>query len=253
VPVVESPATISWRSTMEPFARELPLEAGWIRFVSVASSDAGDDLAKSWTRRDEVNDVLKRELDVEFVRDLVIKHANSDFAIAATGGVAISVDALHGAVARARLDAGSGWHIQGFALPILFPYVPDASWDVIASLRADRNLVAFRRILSEIEHDILEVLGGSGDLEAAVHHAYERKLSAAHDRIERLGASIRREVVALGVGVGGGVVALPLSPPLGLSLGALPSVVWSTLAIRTSAKRRAQRAWVAFDWRLRQP
>jgi F0F1-type ATP synthase assembly protein I len=234
-----------------PFAAELSGACDWVQFVQPAPLTAEFEQAvRMWRRRDEENGVLKQDQSIKFVRDVIIENANMDLGSAVSGASAISVDSLHRSVLEARIKDAEGWRVTGFAVPILFPYVPDLEWDDIANLRRHPEIEAYRHLLTEVESEVFDETSRSGDVEAAIHHAYEVKLRQANERIEGLGAAVGKQVVLLGVGIGIGVVTMIITGPLGLILGVAPNLTSGVVKIRQVANRRKRNGWIALDSKI---
>ena len=98
---------------------------------------------RRWTQRDKRNEALRRQLPVQFVRDLVINDANRDLVLATKAGVAASFDPFHLQVVEQRFQDDAGWQFQGFAVPILFPAVGDLPWERVQELRKHKQIARF--------------------------------------------------------------------------------------------------------------
>jgi hypothetical protein len=112
----------------------------------------------------------------------VIKNANNDLALATAAACTVTMDGLHSQVMAQRFGDEAGWKLNNYAIPFLFPQIGDWTWQQIADLRCDPNMVRFRSVLREIEEEAAAEAGG-GDLETAVRHAYERHSAAAVPQI----------------------------------------------------------------------
>jgi hypothetical protein len=144
------------------------------------------DLARSWSRQDRTNPALQRAIPVEFARTAVADNANSDLVSIAGAGAAISMDPLHNLVVSSRLADDANWTMAGFSIPMLFPDASTVPWAAIRDLRREKQLRRFRAVLREVEEEALDEVA-DGDVEAAIHHAYERHLANAQERISGLG------------------------------------------------------------------
>jgi len=89
-------------------------------------------------------------------------------------------------VVEQRFQEDSSWKARGFAVPIHFPDVGNASWDTIAGLRRQREIHRFRTVLREVEAEATSEAAG-GDLRAAAHHAYYNHLADAVGKVGGIG------------------------------------------------------------------
>lgn len=249
--MVSSEASISWAATLHPFADELPPGTDWVDFVrSPGPEGAVKELAQQWTRADERNRSLERAIPVRFVRDAVIKSANRDLVLGVANGSAVTVDPLHQQVVAQRFKDDEGWRLRGYAVPILLPQVGDWRWDAVAELRRDRHVARFRAVLREVEEEATaEAVGG--DIEAAVHHAYERHLAAAAGGLENLGAIAHRALRGFVIGgIAGfatsGIIG-PMGTVAGAAVGAAPAAI---VDVRDTIRQRRSRGWVSVHQRI---
>jgi hypothetical protein len=246
---IESASTIQWTATLHPFVAELPARCDWVHFV--ASRDPKGEVkqvAQHWTQQDKRSEALRRELPVQFVRDLVIKHANRDLVLATNAGMAASFDRLHLQVVERRFEDDRAWHYQGFVVPILFPKVGDLPWEEIQELRKHKGIARFREVLREVEGEVRDATDG-GDYEAAVQSIYRRHLSPG--RVQGVGDFIKTE--AIGVVIGGtvGLGTMGLTGPVGSLLGSgIGSAVGTVINARSFMRNRRARGWVAVDQAL---
>lgn len=251
-PVVSSPTSVSWVATLEPFARELPRNCGWIEYFE--APPMGPDLealCSRWSRLDRQNPSLRRDIDVRFVRSQVIKGLNHDLALAVGAGAAMTADSLHSRVLDCRLQDETGWSQQGFALPLLVPRVGHLGWDELATLRRDRAIDRWRQVHRELEMEALAVVADGGDLERAVRNVYERRLRDANAGVEGLGGVVIDAGASLVLGGAGAAVQAVVGGPLGVGLGLVgPVVIDGALTAKRVLGRRAARRWLAFDARL---
>jgi hypothetical protein len=208
-------------------------------------------LASAWTAEDSKSESLKQAIPEHFVRDLVIKDTNRDLAQSAHPSFAASVDSLHAEVVAQRFrDPDSQLAARGYGVPILFPDAGDLPWDTIADLRASKGMTRFREIMREVESETTaEAMGG--DVEAAVHHAYEKHFAEAVGHIDGLAASFRRTGVGFVIGVGAGLLTSGITGPLGLIAGtAIGSAQGAVVDMRNVVRTRRSRGWVAVARRL---
>jgi hypothetical protein len=175
---------------------------------------------RTWSQQDDRNPALKRELPVQFVRSTVIRNVNRDLALAATAGVAASIDSLHLKVVAQRFAEDAGWKLQGYALPILFPSVGELPWVAIADLRRDRAIGRFRAVLREVEQEAMTEAAG-GNIGTAAHHAYENHLAKAVGRIDGVASSVSHSIVGLMIGGTAGLATSGLTGPTGIIAGAI--------------------------------
>jgi hypothetical protein len=245
-----SESTIAWVATLYPFADELPPEADWVEFVTT-SDPAGSvaQMADRWRWADQRNPALEQIVPVRFVRDTVIKNVNRDLALGIASGFTVAIDAFHHRVVAQRFSDEAGWALRGFAVPVLFPDVGDWSWEAIADLRRDRNMVSFRKMLTEVEAEALADAEG-GDLERAAHRAYER-FSERANPVESIAAPVKRTVTGLLVSGGAGAAALPIAGLGGLLAGtAIGAVAGGVLDAREFMRRRRSQGWAAISARI---
>lgn len=251
--LMSSQATIGWVGTLEPFRSELPVGCDWIDYFYRPQSHPAhvSELARRWSSRDEMNQVLAKEFPDRYVRSRIISNANEELAIAAVAGVVLSADPLHIRVIALRLDAETNWSAQGFALPILLPTVVDLDWAAIANLRRDRGIEYLRKTLREVETEALELAVSGGDLEEQIHRTYERRLASAVGRVDSLGVVARRTLAGFGIGTAAGFATSFITGPLGVLAGsALGSVVGAGIDTHHALRARRSKAWVGVMTRI---
>ena len=244
-PVLASDSAISWTATLHPFADELPAGTDWIHFGRF--TEPGQDvkrIAQDWIRADEHNPYLDEVIPGRFVRAAVIKNANNDLALASAAGCTVTMDGLHSQVVAQRIGDEAGWKFRGYAIPFLFPQVGDWTWQQIADLRRDPNMARFRAVLVEIEEEATAEASG-GDLEAAVHHAYERHSAAAAPSLTGFGRAAGTIVAGYVISGGSGLVTFGLKGlAADLASAGVGSVPGALMAIREIFRQRKSRGWV---------
>jgi hypothetical protein len=179
-----------------------------------------------------------------FVRTAVIKNANSDLALAAAAGCTVTMDGLHSQVVAQRFGDEAGWKLRGYAIPFLFPRIGGWTWQEIADLRRDRNMVRFRAELREIEDEAAaEAVGG--DLEAAVRHAYERHAAGAVPQLTGFGKAAGTIVAGYVISGGSGLVTFGLKGlAADLASAALGTAPGAFTGVREVFRQRRSRGWV---------
>jgi hypothetical protein len=249
--IIESESAIGWSATLAPFLRELPGEADW--FHPVRTSDptgpAGS-LVRNWTTADLRSDSVRKSIPEQFVRSLVVKHANRDLVIAAAAGIAVSQDSLHRRVLDQRFNDAADLRPTGFAMPILFPNVGDLSWQQIMELRNHKAMVRFRSIIREVEAGALARANG-GDLEAAAHATYRDYLSRAAGPLDTLPSILKRSPISLVLGGAAGAATMGITGPLGVAVGAVlgTGLDSGTQAVK-ALRARGDRAWLSVHRQL---
>lgn len=250
-PFLQSQTTAHWTATLEPFIRELPSGCDWVELVQ--SRDPQGDAAKlasTWTNLDHANAALRQAIPEQFVRSLVIKHANRDLALATHAGLALTQDGLHGAVVARRFGPARHEQTPGFAIPILFPRVGDLSWADIQALRQDRHMVRFRKIMRDVEAQALDQ-ALSGDVEAAAHSAYQAVLARAAGEIETLTTRFKRLAMSLVLGGASGIATMGLAGPTGVVVGAgTGTIIEAGREGVSRARVRRDRGWLSLAQRL---
>jgi hypothetical protein len=249
--LVTSEASIAWDATLHPFADELPAGANWIEFVTSANP-AGEvnQVAQRWTREDEGNSALQRAIPVPFVRGEVIKSTNRDLALAAAAGVAVTVDPLHQQVAAQRFNDPDAWKFRGYAVPLLFPWIGDLSWEEIADLRRDRQMARFRAELQEVEEEAMAA-AADGDLKTAAEHVYRRHLADYSETLPSVGGIAHRTLTGFVIGGIAGFYVYGIVGPLGTVAGAALGAAGTTVIdIREVILGRRSRGWICMNQRI---
>jgi len=80
---------IFWRSTFEPFRRELPRGCRWIEFVELDLNQDGKNLVRQLVHEDERNPVPLRDITDRRVRQAVLTHANTDAVLSTSMDAAV--------------------------------------------------------------------------------------------------------------------------------------------------------------------
>jgi hypothetical protein len=243
--VLNSPTSICWLPTFEPFQQELPPQTDWIVFGKPVGVDpAFRALAERWKRSDDGNEALLRLVPETFVRTRLVDHVSRDLATGASGGWNVSVDRLHGRVIGARFARDATLHSEGFALPILVPHVGGLGWAHVAKIRRLRAIQRLRHVLREVETEAFEVAQARGDLERAVHHAYAKKIRACHQHVEGIGSSVRYGVAELFVGSASAYATIGLGQLAPATGAAVSATVLTGLHVRRMVRGRRQQSWL---------
>jgi hypothetical protein len=243
--VLQSETMISWHPTLQPFGDELPVGCDWV--VLGYPTDPAPEflrLQDQWRRIDDRNEALERLVPEHFVRGRLVEHVTKDLTVGISGGWDVSVDRFHGRVIGARFASDGPFTDRGVALPILVPRVSDLSWEDVARIRRLRAITRLREVLREVEAEAYEVTRSGGDLEAAMHTAYTRKVARASEGVEGIRSVAATAAMELLVGSGSGyaVTGLALLGPL-VGAGAAAAVMtgWH---VRRIVRDRRQRAWI---------
>jgi hypothetical protein len=244
-PVVASETSIDWQATLLPFADETD-NCDWVEWVvSQEPQDEAAKLVKDWTWNDDRNEALNAAIPERFVRSTVIKHANRDLALAVTAGLTASIDAVHLQVVEQRFQEDSSWKARGFAVPILFPDVGNASWDTIAELRRQREIQRFRAVLRKVEAEAASEAAG-GDLKAAAHHAYDNHLADAVDKVGGISATFTSTTLGFVISSEAGLSTMGIAGPTGaLTSAAVGTTAGAVIDVRKIIRRRKSSGWVA--------
>ena len=249
--IIQSDTTVCWDATLEPFASEFPSNGGWVDFVTTQkpSGEIGR-LADRWRWADQSNRSLEQAIPVRHVRSAIIDNANRDLVIGAASGTAVAIDPIHLQVVAQRFRDDGQWCARGYAVPLLFPQVGDLSWETIAELRCEPNVARFRAVLREVEQEAAAEASG-GDIEAAAHHAYERHLANAADRLEGIAAPARRAVTGFVIGSGLGIATSGITGPLGILAGSAAGTAASAVVdVVKVVKRHRTRGWISVHQRI---
>jgi hypothetical protein len=243
--VLHSETSICWLPTLEPFQNELPAPSDWIVFG--APSDMAPEFKKledQWKRWDGRNDALIRLVPENFVRSRILDDVSHDLAIGASGGWDVSVDRFHGQVVGARFASGGTLQSKGLALPVLVPRVGDLTWEEVAKLRRLKAIQQLRAVLREVESEAFDVARSGGDLEAAMHHAYEKKLAGVSEKLHGIRSTAAMGIAELLVGAGAGYATTGLAllgPAAGAGITAALMTGWH---VRRAVRGRRQRSWI---------
>lgn len=248
-----SDTSIRWEATFEPFRAELPVGCDWIQYYVLSTRDPAriDRLAKQSANADGANPALERALPVDFARKMVIENANHDLALISTAqpSMSASLDPLHTQVVAQRLASDSGWHANGYAVPILFPRVSSLTWEQIAELRRDRAIAQFRAVMNELEHECLAE-AAAGDAEAAVKHAYDKHRDELLKPADAVLKAIGRSAIFISVSLGASISTLGLAPAISLPIGAGVAAITATPDIVKIRRTNRRRAWLSVAQRL---
>lgn len=248
---INSETSISWNATLMPFAREFSSGCDWMHFVRPEPGRSVKQLANEWTNNDKNNASLRDAIPVKFVRNTVIAGANNDLALAAGSGVAVSIDSLHQQVVAQRFKDAAGWHLRGFAMPILLPNVQDLPWESIVEMRKNRHMGRFRAVLRGIEDEVREVYRG-GDVKDVVHRIFERHQSDVFGEVEGLGAGVKKAAGGLVIGGATGVATMGIMGIGGLIVGTvLGTAIQSVFDVTKIIRERRARGWLSVYNELR--
>jgi hypothetical protein len=244
-PILHSATSICWLPTLEPFAQELPASCDWIGIGYAGEmADAFKQLEHQWKRRDGENGALSRLVPEDFVRSRLVDHVSRDLAVGASGGWDVSVDRYHGRVIGARFARDATVRTNGLALPILVPRVGDLGWSDIVKIRKLKAIERLRLILREVEAEAFEIARSGGDLEAAMHAVYVKKVADASSKLHGLRSAGAMGVAELLVGAGAGYATTGLAllgPVAGAGASAVVMTGWH---VRRIVRERRDRAWI---------
>lgn len=244
-PILHSATSICWLPTLEPFAQELPACCDWIGIGYPGEmADEFKQLEDHWKRRDDENGALSRLVPEDFVRSRLVDHVSRDLVVGASGGWDVSVDRYHGRVIGARFARDATIRTNGFALPILVPRVGDLDWSDIVKIRKLKAIERLRQILREIEAEAFEIVRSGGDLEAAMHAAYVKKVANALGEVHGLWSAGAMGVAELLVGAGAGYATTGLSLLGPLAGAGATAVVMTGWHVRRIVRERRPRAWI---------
>jgi hypothetical protein len=207
-------------------------------------ADVFKQLEQEWKRRDDANGALSRLVPEDFVRSRLVEHVSHDLAVGASGGWDVSVDRYHGRVIGARFASDATVRTNGFALPILVPRVGDLDWSDIVKIRKLKAIMRLRQVLREVETAAFDVARSGGDLEAAMHCAYVKKVADASGKVHGLRSAGAMGVAELLIGAGAGYATMGLSVLGPLSGAGTSAVLMTGWHVRRVVKERRQRAWI---------
>ncbi len=238
---LQSPTSTHWRATFEPLKQELPRAYPWLMFGHLPDPPEMQDAVRRWTWADQTNAHLHDLIPESFVRSLVIKNANLDLAVGGFLGATVSIDALHSAVATARVRRGDARSVLGTrALAILAPNASELDWPDIDDLRRHRDLRHLRAILREVEAAAWDGGTSLDDFDRRVRDEFRDRLVEANDRIA---GSMRGKLVGAAVGWAVGELSTALAvgvPFVGGVVGGLAG-----MAADTVVEARARPRWLA--------
>jgi hypothetical protein len=247
--VLNSETSICWMPTFEPFLEELPKGCDWITFgMPGPVAPEIEKLADRWKRLDDKNQALLRLVPEHFVRSRLIDHVSKDLVTGTAGQWDVSVDRFHGRVIGARLADDATVKTKGFALPILVPRVGDLEWGDVKRIRKLKALSRLREVLREVEAEAYELAASGGDLEAAMHSTYVKKVVDASKDVEgirSIGLMALAELV-VGSGAAYGFAGLTLLGPIAgpLAGAGATAVTMTGLHVHEIRRERRQRAWL---------
>lgn len=243
--VLHSKTTISWNATLEPFASELPPDCDWIAFGHPSEPAPPFKLLQDqWRREDDRNEALARLVPEHFVRSRLVQHVAGDLTAGISGGWDVSVDRFHGLVIGARFAPTGPFASRGFALPILVPRVGDLTWDEVARIRRLRAITQLREVLREVESEAFDAARAGGDVEAALHGAYTRRVLRASEGVAGIRSVAATAVMELTVGSGAGYAMTGLALLGPLAGAGITAAVMTGWHVRRIVRERRQRAWV---------
>jgi hypothetical protein len=222
--MVQSEVELSWWATYLPLKRELPKCYDWMEFVHVPDHPTISSLSRSWTWEDEKDAHLQSEIPTSFVRRLIVNGANHDLATSAALRAAVSMDAYHRKVIRARVARGAAEPVLGHrSLSVAIPRADELPWDDIDDLRKHRDIRFLRDVLRDIEEIAWKSSRSTPAADQEIRREYGRRLADASTRVS--GSFTQRVVVGvIGLAAGsflGPLVALDpmLASTLGSALG----------------------------------
>lgn len=243
--VLHSETSICWLPTLEPFQNELPEQCDWI--VLGFPSEMAPEFKKlkdQWKRWDGRNDALTRLVPENFVRSRILDDVSHDLAIGASGGWDVSVDRFHGQVVGARFASDGTHQSKGLALPVLVPRVGDLTWGDVTKIRRLKAIQQLRAVLREVESEAFEVARSGGDVEAAMHRAYEKKLAGLSEKVHGIRSTAAMGVAELLVGAGAGYATTGLAllgPAVGAGVTAALMTGWH---VRRVVRGRRHHSWI---------
>lgn len=243
--LIDSPTSISWQPTFQPFLEELSAKCDWVLYGHPDKPDPAFLRLRDLWRSEHSRDAALEELVPEnFVRTRLIQHVTDDLMLGVWAGWDISVDNYHGRVISTKFAPDSSFMATGFALPVLVPRVADLPWEDVARIRRLKAISRLREVLHEVELEALEVGRSGGDVERALHNAYTRKVAAASEGVRGVRSLAATGAVELLVGTGTGYAVAGLSllaPLVGGGITALAMTGWH---VRHVLHTRRERAWI---------
>jgi hypothetical protein len=117
-------------------------------------------------------------------------------------------------------------------------------WSDIVKIRKLKAIQRLRDVLREVEIEAFEVARSGGDLEAAMHAAYVKKVAHASGEVHGLRSAGTMGVAELLVGAGAGYATTGLTllgPLAGAGVAAIVMTGWH---VRRVVRERRQRAWI---------
>ncbi len=249
-PLVQTDAAFSWRATFEPFRNELPGSAAkWLSFGHVTDDGPAMEVVRGWESSDRLEQFRhyrlgprpKAHRDGPFVHGAILAAGYHDLAVAATSGVAISIDHRHRLAVDARLRAGDARPLGGhYALQLLLP--TEFSWSDVPDLRNHRALRDYRAIVREVEAEALRTDRSVAEIDDRIHRDYERRLAAAAAKGIPFGGRVALQAVGFILGA----AADSAAPLIG---GA--AMAGATFVASEAVTHAARPRWLAVDRRLR--
>jgi len=121
-------------------------------------------------------------------------------------------------------------------------------WDDVKRIRKLKAMTRLREVLREVEAEAYELAASGGDLEAAMHSAYVKKVVAASKGVEgirSIGLMALAELV-VGSGAAYGFAGLTLLGPIAgpLAGAGATAVTMTGLHVHKIRRERRQRAWL---------
>jgi hypothetical protein len=243
--MVQSPTTIRWEATFEPFRREIPSAvAQWIDY---GHADEPQELAHAvtaWDRAATSDPLLIRRWPEGFVRDVFVEGVHRDLAVSIALGAAISIDNAHAPVVASRIRSGEAAPILGtrsleLQVPVGF------TWSDVIDLRRMKTLAEYRAVIRDIEAIALAAASSGADLD-------RRILDSLADRIARAEAKRPSWKAKVAVDALGLVAGVAVSVPT----GGVPVVDGIAGAVISHGggvvlDRRSRPSWLAVHNRLK--
>jgi len=241
--VQDSDTSIVWRATFEPFRAELERGYPWIEFISIALPDEDRDVADAMVDEDTADPSVATRLPDENTRRLVIGSVDHSLVVGSRLFAAVSMDALHRNIVKARIARGQAWPAFGMeAMAIKFPDLERMTWADVDAARAIEGLRELRAVLADVELDAWEHARTGAALERRVQLRYQERMN---EEIAKLPGSWRGLVVTVGVGLVLGLVTGPLGAAVGLAAGAA-----QTIGERVISRIGFEQSWMAAGIKL---